>query len=56
LFLVPQGQLEGWRRDGSAEKAKWIIQALERLNTNPSEFDDAQTFVAEICAHFGYTM
>jgi len=54
LFLLPVGELEGWWRDGPATKRDWIVAALEALSSTPSAFPEARSFVAQVCAYFGY--
>jgi hypothetical protein len=54
LFLVEKGELEGWWRDGPANKREWITAAITSVAEDPSVFEDAQDFVAGVCKHFGY--
>jgi len=55
LFLVPEGELEGWWRDGPPDKQEWIRSALDHLRESPRHFAAAQTFMSAVCRHFGHT-
>jgi predicted ATPase len=51
LFLVPEGQMEGWWLAGPADKQKWIRKAMDEVHANPAEFDLARQFMSDVCKH-----
>ena len=56
LFLVPEGELEGWWPEGPADKEKWAAEAIPRINSEPSAFSEPRKFVERLCRHFGYSL
>jgi len=53
LFIIPNGELESWWRAGPSNKSEWIIEALEKLHRDDSEFVDAEDFMISLCEFFG---
>lgn len=52
LFLVPEGELERWWREGPSDKNMWIAQAIPKLNEDPLTFKAAADFVEGIRRSF----
>jgi len=48
LFIVPEGELERWWREGPPDKAEWICQAIGQINNQPQLFSEASKFMAEV--------
>ncbi len=53
LFLVPNGELEGWWHDGPSDKGPWFSAAIEELFSNGSSFGDASAFMAGVSDYLG---
>jgi hypothetical protein len=49
LFLVPKGELERWWREGPQDKSEWILQAIPKLEDEPSTFQEASDFIMRVC-------
>lgn len=54
LFIVREGELESFWREGPASKSDWIVAAIERMNSHPDSFQEADAFIKRACAFFGY--
>lgn len=48
IFVVRNGELEGWRRAGPAEKGEWIAEAWEILRQEPDAFPEARRFAESV--------
>ena len=48
LFIVPIGEMEAWWRDGSADKNKWILEALTAVSKNLSPFEEVSKFMTQV--------
>ncbi len=53
LYLVEKGALESWDRSLSAEKNKWIHEALIKMDDDSGSFDAASKFVGKVGGHLG---
>jgi hypothetical protein len=51
LFIVPEGALESWWREGPAEKNQWFAKAIVEIAAKPESFASAQVFVGEVCTY-----
>lgn len=51
LFIVPGGEMEGWDKSLSAQKDRWIQEALEKIDSDMSSFIDAEDFVHKFVAY-----
>jgi hypothetical protein len=49
LFLAPVGVLEGWWAEGPSDKAEWVARAIPKMSESPETFQEASSFVAEVC-------
>lgn len=53
IFLVPVGELERWWPQGPAgDKARWFIEALERMEVDDPVMNDATSYVERIVSWF----
>jgi hypothetical protein len=52
LFLVPEGELEGWWRQGPADKNEWVIAAISKIAEDPEPFETVSKFMESICDWF----
>lgn len=48
LFIIPNGELESWWREGPAKKSEWITEALNEIQNNQETFEEANKFLTEI--------
>ena len=51
LFVVPEGALESWWREGPAEKNQWFTNAIVEIAAQPESFASAQGFISEVCSY-----
>lgn len=54
FYIVPEGELESWWRQGPATKAEWIIAAIDLINSDPDSFVEAEQFLLGVLSYFGY--
>lgn len=52
FFVVPVGELEGWINLGTHKKNKWIVPALELINSRKTP-PELSGFVGDILKYFG---
>ncbi len=53
LFLVPQGELESWWRDGPADKREWIQSVIEEVVSDNPLLSESSKFVLSIAKYLG---
>ena len=54
FFVIREGELESFWREGPASKSEWIAQAIELINSDQESFKEAEEFLKSVCAYFGY--
>lgn len=54
FFIIREGELESFWREGPASKAEWIAEAIELINNDPKSFKEAEEFLKGVCEFFGY--
>ncbi len=48
LFIVSEGELERWWREGPTDKNEWFQQAIEVIASDSSSFKEASEFMVGI--------
>lgn len=54
FFVIREGELESFWREGPSSKSEWIGAAIERINNDPASFKEAEGFLMGVCNYFGY--
>ena len=54
IFVIENGELESWWREGPSDKLEWILKAITRVQKDQGSFVEAEKFLINICKFFGY--